>query len=257
MHTGMPITRRQRVITAIGLALLMAGLGLLLLLGRPLWNPLYVKLTGGQTTDQAIARYAPAAEQRLMPHFDRAGVAYPPASIALLALKHEKKLELWANDGQRWQRVHTYPVLAASGGPGPKLREGDRQVPEGLYRIEALNPNSSYHLSMKLNYPNTFDLERAAEDGRDNPGTNIFIHGKAASVGCLAMGDPAIEELFVLVHRVGLDNAEVIITPRDPRQSPLQADTNLPAWAAELYTGLNDSMSRFQHSPPYDSLPAP
>jgi murein L,D-transpeptidase YafK len=71
----------------------------------------------------------------------------------------------------------------ASGKAGPKLREGDGQVPEGIYRIDGLNPNSSYHLSLKLNYPNDFDLEQARTEGRTELGGDIFIHGKAVSIG--------------------------------------------------------------------------
>ncbi|NJN46820.1 MAG: L,D-transpeptidase family protein [Candidatus Competibacteraceae bacterium] len=95
-----------------------------------------------------------------------------------------------------WQPIKHYPVLAASGTLGPKLCEGDRQVPEGIYRIKSLNPNSAYHLSLELDYPNAFDLRQAERDGRNNPGSAICIHGKAVSVGCLAMGDTAIEELY-------------------------------------------------------------
>lgn len=249
--------RQQKIrLLLIGLPLLLLiGGGTFIYAGRPIWNPIYLATIGERGIDEAVATYAPQAQARLKPRFAQADMTYPPQSIAFIGLKSEKTLELWAKDTGDWQLIHTYPILAASGGPGPKLREGDRQVPEGIYRIDSLNPNSSYHLSMKLNYPNAFDRTMAQRDGRNKPGTNIFIHGKAASAGCLAMGDPAIEELFVLIHQVGLDNVEVIITPRDPRQSPLQAGTELPTWADELYTELNQSVSRFQYPPPADSDP--
>ena len=75
--------------------------------------------------------------------------------------------------------------------------EGDKQVPEGFYRIELLNPNSRYHLSLRVNYPNADDIERAREDRRDllNLGGDIMIHGGAESIGCIAIGNPAIEHL--------------------------------------------------------------
>ena len=69
-----------------------------------------------------------------------------------------------------------YPILAASGVLGPKLREGDKQVPEGIYGAEALNPNSKFHLSIRLNYPNTFDRRMAQSDGRTQLGGDIMIH---------------------------------------------------------------------------------
>lgn len=197
---------------------------LFVIFGGPLWRPVYTKLTGGRSLEQAIEQYGPDAEARLRPRFKQVDMAFPPDELTLVGIKDEKQLELWARSsdcGQGWVMVHRYPILAASGTAGPKLREGDKQVPEGIYRIESLNPNSSYHLSMKLNYPNAFDLARAEEDGRANPGTNIFIHGKSASVGCLAMDDSAIEELFVLVDRVGIENVSVLLMPNDPLSAPL------------------------------------
>lgn len=226
--------------------LLVAGV-LLLLFGRPLWNPLYVKLAGGRTVEQVIETIGPDVEFRLRPHFEHTGADYPPKAITLIGLKEEKLLEVWSknHDGQ-WRRVYTYPILAASGSAGPKLREGDKQVPEGIYEIEGLNPNSSYHLSMKLNYPNAFDLQHAKTEGRDKPGTNIFIHGKAASIGCLAMGDPAIEELFFLVARVGIENTQVILLPHDPTTRPLKPTQDMPVWTADLYEQLEQAVAPFR-----------
>ena len=97
------------------------------------------------------------------------------------------------------RKFSKYPIQGASGDIGPKLIEGDRQVPEGLYEIIGFNPNSSYHISMQLNYPNDFDLKHASAEGRDHSGNNIFIHGKDESIGCLAMGDAAIDFLLVVV----------------------------------------------------------
>lgn len=105
---------------------------------------------------------------------------------------------------------HTYRIAKQSGGPGPKRKEGDRQVPEGFYRIEGLNPKSSYHLSLRLNYPNASDLERADPKA---PGSDIYIHGKAVSIGCLAMTDPIIEELYTLVAEGWPKRVEVHLFP--------------------------------------------
>jgi murein L,D-transpeptidase YafK len=74
---------------------------------------------------------------------------------------------------------------------------------------------------MKLNYPNSFDLQHAGREDRTKPGSNIFIHGRTASIGCLAMGDPAIEELFVLVQKVGHEHVLVLISPHDARKRSL------------------------------------
>jgi hypothetical protein len=90
-----------------------------------------------------------------------------PERIWILAVKDERRLELWASNtaGER-VRVTSWPVLAASGAEGPKLREGDHQVPEGIYQVEALNPNSAYYLSLKAGYPNSSDRAWACSNGR-------------------------------------------------------------------------------------------
>lgn len=138
--------------------------------------------------------------------------------------------------------IASYPIVAASGGPGPKLREGDRQVPEGVYRVEGLNPNSAYHLSIKVGYPNDSDAAHAAAEGRSDPGGDIFIHGKDLSIGCLAIGDDAIEELFVLVEQVGITSADVVIAPHDLRRDPAIPAGEFPQWYQERCAEIRDAL---------------
>jgi len=179
--------------------------------------------------------------------FSRAGVPYPPTKVALLGLKEERVLEVWAHHDGKWRFIKGYPVLAASGVAGPKLREGDRQVPEGVYRIIWLNPNSKYHLSMKIDYPNEFDRRHAREDGRTNLGGDIFIHGDAVSIGCLAMGDGPIEELYRMVEKAGAENVKVLIAPHDPRVKPLpRSVSDGPSWVPELYEELGAELEAFR-----------
>jgi len=166
----------------------------------------------------------------------------------LLAFKDVKRLELWARDGSEWRHVRDYPIRGASGDLGPKLQEGDGQVPEGAYQIKGLNPNSAFHLSMELDYPNAWDLEHARAEGRSHPGTDIFIHGASASIGCLAMGDSAIEELFVLVVDVGPENADVYIAPTDLRTEPSPSIRSGPAWLPELYDDLAEALRMFRRT---------
>ena len=238
---------RRRRLALIALVPVVALAGVLLYRrGRSVWHPVYRRIAGQRTVAQIVEEYGPAAEGRLRPAFEAAGVAYPPKRLALLAFKKEKRLELWADSKDKWTFIHPYRILAASGHAGPKLREGDRQVPEGLYQIVGLNPNSSYHLSMKLNYPNAFDLRKAAEEGRSEPGCDIFIHGKAVSIGCLALGDPAIEELFVLVARTGKANATVIIASNDLRKAkPVTDPKTAPSWLPELYGQIREALKSF------------
>ena len=198
------------------------------------------------TIENVVASYGYLAEVRMKPYFMRAEVSYPPKEIVLLATKEEKALELWARNDGDFTFIRRYPISKASGGPGPKLREGDKQVPEGIYRITQLNPNSRFHLSMRLNYPNSYDLMRAAKEGRTNPGGDIYIHGKAQSTGCLAVGDIAVEELFVLVNTVGTEQASVVIAPHDPRRQPLDGfASNLPLWAVELYANISREFAKY------------
>ncbi|MEM7244265.1 MAG: L,D-transpeptidase family protein [Acidobacteriota bacterium] len=241
--------RGRRTIALIVLTLLVVGALATYHHGRRLWVPAYLKVKGRRTVAEAVEQFAPDAEARLRPHFESAGVDYPPERLAFVVLKDTKTFELWADDGGGPTRVVDYPVLAASGGPGPKLREGDRQVPEGLYRISGLNPNSAFHLSMKVSYPNEHDLLHAEREGRTEPGSDIFIHGKAASIGCLAMGDPAIEELFVLTARVGRERVEVLIAPTDFRRHGVPpVDEEQPAWVPALHASLIEALARYPRS---------
>lgn len=127
--------------------------------------------------------------------FAAAGVAYPPEELYLRAFKHERELEVWAGaQGQPLKKVKTYPFCAASGELGPKRREGDLQVPEGFYTIDLFNPHSAYHLSIRVSYPNESDRIL----GQRPLGGAIMVHGNCVSIGCIAIEDDPIEELYVL-----------------------------------------------------------
>lgn len=126
-----------------------------------------------------------------------AGVSSDHFYLFLRAFKQEKKLEAWVSsslDGP-FSLFASYDVCAASGGLGPKIKQGDQQVPEGVYSIDRFNPVSSFHLSLSIDYPNNADLKRSKNV---NPGGDIFIHGACASIGCLAITDTYINELYLL-----------------------------------------------------------
>lgn len=208
----------------------------------------YLPMPGEWTVGDVLQAYGKSAVDKLGYYFNKAKVAYPPREVSLIAYKQEKKLELWARDNGEFRIIRDYFIMAASGEPGPKLRQGDRQVPEGVYRITDLNPNSHYHLSMKLNYPNEFDVFHAELDGRTDLGSDIFIHGKDASIGCLAVGDAAIRELFVLTAQVGVQNVKVVIAPHDPRSYPLAISSEeLPPWTSELYSIISREIEAVSH----------
>lgn len=201
-----------------------------------------------KATAQVSQQYTPIAEKHLTPHFQKAAISYPPKQVAFLAFKKEKKIELWAkNPNTSWTHIKNYPLTASSGKAGPKLKEKDFQIPEGIYGISFLHPFSTQHLSMKIDYPNAFDRRNAQADGRTRLGGDIFLHGKDSSAGCLAVGDHAISELFVLVNHVGTKNTKVIIAPHDMRKSPVppQLAGNSPHWTPTLYNQINKHLQPF------------
>jgi murein L,D-transpeptidase YafK len=199
-----------------------------------------------KTVEDRLAEYGPSARARMQSYFEAKQVKYPPARLTLVGLKDEKTLEIYAaGANQELKFIRSYPILAASGVAGPKLKQGDRQVPEGIYPVEWLNPNSSYHLSFRVGYPNAFDRQHAQEEGRTNLGGDIMIHGDAKSVGCLAMGDPASEELFVLAAQTGITNMTVILTPVDFRKAKTVSITeSMPKWTPELYELIKSELGR-------------
>ena len=200
-----------------------------------------------KTIDDRMAEFGEAVRQRLEPQFAAAGVPYPPKRLAFIGIKQDRVLEVYASgEDEQFRLVCTYPVLAASGVLGPKLREGDRQVPEGVYRVWELNPNSRFHLSLWVGYPNEFELARAAEEERWEPGGEIMIHGGEGSSGCLAVGDPAAEDLFVLAVLTGIENITVVITPIDFRKKSLgEMSTDLPPWTCEVYEQIQAELARY------------
>ena len=204
------------------------------------------KVAPRKTIADRLAEYGRVARERWAPHFAKAGVAYPPAALVLVGIKAENRLEVYAGaEPGKVKFIRDYPIRAASGELGPKLKEGDGQVPEGIYQIESLNPNSRFHLSLRVNYPNRFDREQAAREGRTNLGGDIMIHGNAVSIGCLAMGDVAAEDLFVLAADTGLKNISVLLTPVDFRTGKrVPSSVPLPAWTEKLYADLRTELGR-------------
>ena len=215
--------------------------------GRRIWVPILVKFTGGRTVEDVHRLYGSDAQSRLRPFFEKSLIKYPPEKIILIAFKKEMTIELWAgSESNNKKLIKKYPILAASGKLGPKLKEGDHQVPEGIYRITALNPNSSFHLSMRLDYPNEQDQKQAEKEGRTGIGDDIYIHGKAASIGCLAIGDMAIEELFILTSQIKNENVVVIITPADFRKVDYRnyIISDIP-WTKGLYENIANELLKY------------
>ena len=99
---------------------------------------------------------------------------------------------------------------------------------------------------MKIDYPNEFDRKMAKKAGRLKPGSDIFIHGKNVTIGCIPVGDTAIEELFYLVHTTGKENVQVIIAPYDMRRGMQPVSPELPGWTAELYGTVSNALEEYK-----------
>lgn len=224
------------------LFILLSALGLLILavLLRPyVVTPILNKVRGYKTVEERQHEYGPAARARLMPYFAKAGVDYPPQALIFVGLKQEEQLQIYAAGAdERMRFVRAYPIQAASGEAGPKLREGDGQVPEGIYPIESLNPNSQFHLSLRIGYPNAWDRAQAEHEGRTQLGGDIMIRGGAASVGCLAMGDEAAEDLFILAADTGAQNITVVLSPVDFRAGKAVPVQQTRPWVDSLYATI-------------------
>jgi murein L,D-transpeptidase YafK len=121
----------------------------------------------------------------------------PNEPILMRAYKKESELEVWKRraDG-KYAHLKTYPICRWSGQLGPKIREGDRQAPEGFYTVtpEQMNPNSAYYLSFDTGFPNAYDRAH----GRT--GSHLMVHGSCSSAGCYAMTDGAIAEIYALAR---------------------------------------------------------
>ena len=116
--------------------------------------------------------------------------------VYLRIFKAESELELFGLHEGRWTLLKTFPICHWSGTLGPKYREGDMQSPEGFYAVDLgrLNPNSTFHLSFNLGFPN------AVERAQGRTGSFLMVHGNCVSIGCYAMTDPGIEEIYRLVE---------------------------------------------------------
>ncbi len=201
LSTERPERRREDSLGRRGVLKWMGSLVLLcILVGAGAWlfpvllmNAESVKqaLEGGDRAEKAAGRVRPGLERDLAAKGLHLG---DPVFIRIF--KEERELELWVRDraSGRFKRFRTWPIVAMSGGLGPKLAEGDHQAPEGFYFVtrNRMNPKSRFHLSFNIGYPNAYDRAHA------RTGSLIMVHGNRVSIGCFAMTDAKIEEIYTL-----------------------------------------------------------
>ena len=169
--------------------------------------------------------------------------------IFIRIFKESKELELWVQRGERYYLFKKYRIAKFSGGLGPKQREGDEQAPEGFYEVTPprMNPWSNFHLAFNIGFPNQYDLEHNASGGM------IMVHGKRVSVGCFAMTDPVIEEIYTIADRAlnaGQPSIPVHIFPFRMTPANLQrhaSSPHTPFWRGMLH---GYTLFELTHVPP-------
>ena len=155
-----------------------------------------VALTGCQTDGVDVAKAMKPLSPQMVALIEQKGMAKESPILARI-FKEESELEIWKQDSAgRFALLKSYPICRWSGELGPKIKEGDRQAPEGFYTITPaqMNPNSAYYLSFNMGYPNAFDRAH----GRT--GAQLMVHGDCSSRGCYAMTDEQISEIYALAR---------------------------------------------------------
>jgi len=158
--------------------------------------------------------------------------------VYIRIFKEEHILEVWVLDRYVYKLFKEYPVEYYSGGLGTKTKHGDQKSPEGFYTIYpySLNPSSSYHLAFNIGYPNAYERYRGYTGG------DIMVHGSNVSIGCYAMTDPRIDEIYTIVQKAfegGQRDVKVHIFPFKMTKENLERhknDANMPFWQ-ELVEG--------------------
>jgi murein L,D-transpeptidase YafK len=241
------------------------SIALFYIFGKGIWYPYYEKISMQKDIEPVECPKCPepkiiernitiikmveenlTSKERLKIDLAKSDFVIYPKKLTIIGLKHEKRLEVWGKRDGGWRHIQDYPFTAFSGRLGAKLREGDRQIPEGIYGIAYLNPNSKFHLSMKIDYPNSFDKKMAKREKRTNLGGDIMIHGKDRTIGCIPIGDKKIEELYFLAEKVGIKNIKVILSPVDFRRMEVKIKNKKHPWLKTLYADIRKELKPFR-----------
>ena len=178
-----------------------------------------------QTTGDRVLDARNNVQSEFAEHFGK------PVFIRII--KEDRDLELWVQEADKsWQILKSYHIFGMSGELGPKTAEGDEQAPEGFYRVypHSMNPRSKFHLSFNIGYPNAYDRKL----GRT--GSFIMVHGDILSIGCFAMTDARIEEIYTMVNeafKAGTQYVPVQVFPfrmTDERMLEEQGSEHFEFW---------------------------
>lgn len=151
--------------------------------------------------------------------------------VFIRIFKESRELEIWMKQGDHFALFDTYPVCSYSGKLGPKKMEGDRQAPEGFYKVSPaqMNPNSAFHLSFNIGFPNAYDRAQQAT------GKDLMVHGSCVSAGCYAMTDAGIDKIYTLMKAAfdaGQSEISVHIFPfrLSPQNLERHKSSSFAAW---------------------------
>lgn len=182
----------------------------------------------------------------LLNKLNEANIPKEKLNILLVAYKNEDLLALYVKPANedKYKLLENYNICARSGTLGPKKKEGDKQVPEGFYHIDRFNPKSLFYLSLGINYPNTYDLQKGYT------GSDIFIHGKCETVGCLPMTDDKIKEIFIYASwakEAKQQQIPVYIFPFQMTPENLtKYSTEVDQTTASFWKNLQEGYTKFQ-----------
>ncbi len=162
-----------------------------------------------QLKNQRVKLAYAEKEKRVKDFFAEKKLNYNGFQLFIRAFKKEEELEAWVKEKgkEEFELLHTYPFCTSSGTLGPKRKEGDLQIPEGIYHLNHFNPQSNFHLSLGVSYPNASD--KILGD-KQHPGGSIYIHGNCVTIGCIPITDDKIKELYIVAVEAKNNGQETI-----------------------------------------------
>lgn len=196
-----------------------------------------------------LGEASPEIPEKLLSDMKKKGMS-PDAPVLVRIFKMESELEVWKVDSSgKYALLKTFPMCRWSGKLGPKMKEGDRQAPEGFYHVSAgmLNPKSQFYVSFNLGYPNK--LEKAL----GYTGEALMVHGACSSSGCFALTDQGVGEIYSIVSRAlkaGQGAFQVQAYPFRMTAENLAARRDDPNWS--FWQNLKEGYDIFEvkHVPP-------
>lgn len=203
---------------------------------------------------ERVAAARATHEATLIEKVEALGLEWPPRELYVRMFKDERLVEVWVGDGTSpLLLLETFTECGDSGVIGPKVQQGDLQVPEGFYFVTGLNPLSPGLLSLQLDYPNNADRARRAVRKSAEPlGGDIAVHGTCISTGCLAIDDAPIEQLYLLAieprRRGRIIRVHVFPTRMEPERIDSVLEQTDDVTVVKLWTSMIPAYRGFERT---------